>query len=148
MKRLVSYLTFNGNCREAMEFYRECLGGELRFQTLEESPDADTLPPHLKKFVVQAWLKNEFMLLMGTDMVGDDGLTRGNAISILLDSPDEKEIQIFYNRLASRGKATHPLKPAAEGHLFGGLTDRYGNQWLFRCNKGIPIREASSGNGD
>ena len=133
MKQLVSYLTFNGNCREAMEFYRECLGGELRFQSLEESPGTENLPPPLKKFVVQAWLKNDFMLLMGTDMVGDDGLIRGNAVSILLDSPDEQEIRTYYSRLAHLGKATHPMKVTPGGHLFGGLTDRYGNHWLFRC---------------
>lgn len=41
---LHAYLTFNGNCREAMTFYQDCLGGELCFQPLEESLLAPGLP--------------------------------------------------------------------------------------------------------
>jgi PhnB protein len=38
MTQINSYLTFNGNCQEAMIFYQKCLGGELTFQTVGESP--------------------------------------------------------------------------------------------------------------
>ena len=38
------YLTFNGNCREAMHFYRGISGGELNLQTIGESPMAVKMP--------------------------------------------------------------------------------------------------------
>ncbi|MDO6675474.1 hypothetical protein Q4517_07920 [Tenacibaculum sp. 1_MG-2023] len=68
MSQLITYLTFNGNCREAMLFYQNCLGGELYFQTLEDSPKTENLPYNYKKYIVQAFLKKENMLLMGTDL--------------------------------------------------------------------------------
>ena len=39
MKQIVPYLAFNGNCREAMEFYKECLGGELEFMNWGDAPE-------------------------------------------------------------------------------------------------------------
>ena len=44
-QQINSYLTFSGNCREAMNFYVTCLGGELVFQTIGESPLANKMPP-------------------------------------------------------------------------------------------------------
>lgn len=44
MTQINSYLTFNGNCREAMNFYKDCLGGELILQTIGESPLAYKMP--------------------------------------------------------------------------------------------------------
>ncbi|MEJ0101299.1 MAG: hypothetical protein WDO19_01540 [Bacteroidota bacterium] len=45
MPTIISYLTFNGNCREAMIFYKECLGGELSLTVAGESPVANQVPP-------------------------------------------------------------------------------------------------------
>ena len=37
---LTTYLTFDGNCREAFEFYRSVFGGDfLSFQTFADAPD-------------------------------------------------------------------------------------------------------------
>ena len=44
-----SYLTFSGNCREAMTFYQECFGGTLTFQTVGDSPMSGKLPKKMKK---------------------------------------------------------------------------------------------------
>ena len=48
MTQINSYLTFSGNCREAMTFYRECLGGELYFQTIGESPLSEKMPEQMR----------------------------------------------------------------------------------------------------
>ncbi|MFC4220620.1 VOC family protein [Flagellimonas marina] len=132
MNQIITYLTFNGNCREAMEFYRECLGGELKIQTLESSPNELRFPSNMKKYVVQASLKKENMLLMGTDMVNEK-LIKGNAISILVDSEDEVQVKNYFNKLKEGGTQIYPLDKTFLGYLFGGLIDRYGHQWLFHC---------------
>ena len=49
MARLNPYLNFDNNCREAMNFYKECLGGELTLQTIGESPLCDKMPPQMKE---------------------------------------------------------------------------------------------------
>jgi PhnB protein len=138
MGQLITYLTFNGNCREAMEFYKECLGGELHFQALGGSPETEKLPGYMKRYIVQAFLKKGNLVLMGTDMA-DEEVVRGNSVSILLNSNDEDRIRACYKNLEAGGNTTHPLQETHWGELFGGLTDKYGHHWLFHCRK-IPAR--------
>lgn len=134
MNQIITYLTFNGNCREAMGFYHSCLGGELEVQTLAETPEGDKFPHDYKELVVNARLKKDNMLLMGTDL-RDDELVSGNAVSILLDGHDESQIRDYYTKLGEGGTATHPLDKNHWGNLYGGLTDKFGHQWLFNCRK-------------
>ena len=133
MRRLLTYLTFDGNCREAMEFYQQCLGGALQLQTVGESPMAEHLPEPIKAYVLQASLCCDDFILMGTDMVGEEGLKPGNAVSIMIECVSEKEMRNCYLKLSREGRSTHPIKPTFWGGLFGGLTDKFGNHWLFHC---------------
>lgn len=137
MSKSVTYLTFNGNCNEAMNFYRDCLGGELRVQRIGDTPNARNLPPAIKHFIVHATLQKDNILIMGSDMIEDDGLKRGNTMSILLECDNQQEMHHYYGRLADRGKATHPITSTFWGAFFGGLTDRFGHRWLFHCKPTI-----------
>ena len=131
MKVIYSYLTFNGNCREAMTFYKKCLGGELSFQTIGESPLSETMPVKMKKCILQAVLRNGDLVLIGTDMVSEQGLLKGSAVSLLLACSTEKEIRECYERLSQDGEQTHPLKNTFSNALFGMVTDKYGNTWIL-----------------
>ena len=135
MKQINSYLTFNGNCREAMTFYQECLGGELFLQPIGTSPMSDMLPPQMKDSILHATLTNENVIIMGSDMVGENGLIRGNAMSMMLNYSSEIEIRETYDKLALGGEATHPLENTFWGALFGELTDKFGNRWLLNFDK-------------
>lgn len=131
MALIQTYLTFNGNCREAMNFYQQCLGGELQLQTVGESPMADKLSGQMKDLILHARLTNGNIVLMGSDMVGEEGLIKGNNVSLMLDCTSEEEIRRYYAALAAGGKATHSLEISFWGALFGDLIDKYGNQWLL-----------------
>ncbi len=135
MSKLISYLTFNGNCRQAMHFYQKCLGGKLHFRTLNESSQGKEFPAPMKKFVLHALLENDSLLLIGTDLVHEDGLSKGNAVSILLDCSSKEEAINYYSKLAEEGKVTHPIAENYWGSLSGGLTDKHGIHWLFFCRK-------------
>ena len=126
-----AYLTFNGNCRQAMQFYQKCLGGELLLQTVGDSPTAAPIPAKMKKCILHATLSCKDFVLMGSDMVAEQGLVKGNAVSIVLDCSNEKEIKATYKKLSEAGEQTHPLEDTHWGALFGGLTDKYGNNWLL-----------------
>ncbi len=134
-QRINSYLTFNGNCREAMTFYQSCLGGELTLQTIGESPLADKMPEQMKAAILHSTLTKGALVLMGTDMTGDKGLIKGNSISLMLECRSEEEIRIRYALLSEGGEATHPLEDTFWGALFGDLTDKYGHQWLLHFDK-------------
>ena len=135
MKQINSYLTFNGNCREAMTFYQQCLGGELFLQPIGTSPMSEMMPPQMKDSILHATLTHGNVIIMGSDMVGENGLVRGNAMSMMLNCSSEIEIREVYDQLASEGDATHPLENTFWGALFGGLTDKFGNRWLLNFDK-------------
>jgi PhnB protein len=137
MTQINSYLTFSGNCREAMTFYKQCLGGELKFQTIGESPLSEKMPAQMKDSILHATLTHKRLVLMASDMVSEQGLIKGNAVSLMLDCSSETEIRQAYDKLAEGGKRTHPLENTFWGALFGDLTDKYGNNWLLHYDKTI-----------
>jgi len=135
MTRISSYLTFSGNCFEAMTFYHACLGGELVMQTVGESPLASIMPPYMKNYVLNSTLTNDALELMGSDMVPEGGLSRGNSVSMMLHCNSEEQARAFYARLSADGVPTHPLEATFWGAMFGDLTDKFGNHWLLHFQK-------------
>jgi len=135
MTQINTYLSFNGNCREAMNFYKDCLGGELNLQTIGESPLADKMPAQMKECILHATLIKEKLVLMGSDMLGEKGLLRGNNVSMAINCSSEEEIQNFYEKLSAGGNKDHALEQSFWGATFGDLTDKYGNHWLLNYEK-------------
>lgn len=129
------YLTFNGNCSEAMTFYKECLGGELMLQTIGASPMCDQMPGHMKDCILHSTLTKGNLLLMGSDMVPEQGLLKGNGVSLSISCDSEAEIKNLYHKLSVGGAATHPPEETYWGGMFGDLTDKYGNHWLLSYDK-------------
>jgi PhnB protein len=114
-----------------MTFYKECLGGQLTFQTVGESPLSGKMPKKMKNCILHSILTKGDLVLMGSDMVVDSGLLNGNSVSIALICSNESEIRIYYEKLSEGGQATHPLERTFWGALFGGFTDKYGKHWLL-----------------
>ena len=135
MKRINSYLTFNGNCRDAMSFYRDCLGGALVLQTVGESPLAEQMPEQMKNCILHSTLTNDALVLLGSDMAPASGVVRGNSVSLSLDCGTEDEIRDCYQRLSFGGQIDCPLEETFWGALFGVLTDRFGNHWLLNYSR-------------
>ena len=130
MAQLSPYLIFNGNCREAMTFYQECLGGELDLQRIADSPMAERMPKKMKECILHATLTSDQIIIMGSDMAPQT-LIKGNANSMILTFNNEEETRKTYANLAKDSEASHPLEVTFWGTLFGHLTDKYGNHWLF-----------------
>ncbi len=135
MTQINSYLSFSGNCREAMNFYKDCLGGELNLQTIGESPLADKMPAQMKEFILHATLIKDNLVLMGSDMVSDKGLVKGNNVSMAINCSSEEDIQHLYETLSAGGSKDHVLEQSFWGATFGDLTDKYGNHWLLNYEK-------------
>lgn len=135
MSKIVTHLTFNGNCREAMTFYHKCFGGTLRFQTVGESPLSENLPERMKDCILQATLSNRSILIMGSDMAPETGLINGNSVSLSVNCRSEEQAKKFYKKLSSGGKVNHPLMETYWGSLFSDLTDKFGNHWLLNCKR-------------
>lgn len=133
--RTVPYLTFAGNARQGMLFYKKCLGGKLELQAIGDSPLAEQMPAKMKRCILHASLTKNNLTIMASDMVGENGLMNGNSMSIMLDCGSEKEIKSIYKKLSQGGKQTHPLEKTFFGSLLGDLIDKYGNRWMLHYKK-------------
>ena len=131
MAQLNAYLIFNGKCREAMEFYKGCLGGELTLNTIGDSPMATQMPAEMRDKILHSMLTSGNMVLMGSDMVGEEGYKPGNTISLCLVCKSREEIEMLFSAISEGGHVRHPLKEEFFG-TFGDLTDKYGFNWMFQ----------------
>ncbi len=128
MALIHAYLRFNGNAKEAFEFYQSCLGGELTITTVGNSPMAAYMPEK-KDQVFHAQLTNGAMVLLGSDMVGEEGLTKGNSMVLTLDCSSKDEAETLFTRLSAGGAIGHALAEQPFG-LIGDFTDQFGVDWF------------------
>jgi PhnB protein len=131
MTTIHAYLTFNGNCREAMTFYQECLGGELVLQTVKGSPMESHWPKEVHNTILHGSLTKGSLTLLASDRVEPQGLSPGNAISLSLLCSNTEEIERFFKNLSTGGKIKYPLHDFYDGKI-GGLEDKFGINWLLK----------------
>lgn len=135
MTQINAYIGFNGQCREAMNFYKECLGGELNLMPIAGSPLAAQCPEAMQDGVAHAMLTNGGLVLMGTDMTGPAGYIKGTNIALSVNCSSEEEINSFYNKLSEGGQIVDTLKEQFWGALFGVVVDKFGITWMFNYDK-------------
>ena len=133
-----SYLTFSGNCREAMTFYKECLGGTLSVQTIGDSPLSGKMPKKMKDCILHSTLTKGSLVLRGSDMAPEIGLIKGNAVSLMLNCTSEEAIRSAFEKLSNGGIVKHKLEDTFWGALFGDLQDKFGNNWILNFDKNNP----------
>ncbi len=135
MIQLDAYLFFKGNCKEAMEFYKSVFGGELSMQTYGEGMKgmpADQTPPEMQGHddkIMHSLLSGGDIRLMGSDSTRD-GEFGQSFISLSLSGTDEDKLRNAWDKLSEGGEVTMPLEKAPWGDMFGGLTDKYGVEWM------------------
>jgi PhnB protein len=127
---ILPYLHFGGNCREAMTFYHECLGGDLAMQTVGESPMAAQMPAEVQQQIMHASLMRGEVRLMASDMMQEPP-ARGNTISLMLYCTSEAEIRDYFSKLSAGGTVNFPLGQQFWGATYGELTDKFGINWLL-----------------
>jgi PhnB protein len=136
MARINPYLNFNDNCREAMYFYKGCLGGELTLVTVGESPMAGKMPEQFHKSILHASLMIGDNMLMGSDMRRKQ-LTDGDTVSLSLNCVSEAEQKTFYENLSAGGTIDEPLGEMPGGAMIGALTDKFGKHWMLYFDKNM-----------
>jgi len=127
MKGFQTYLNFNGKTREAMTFYKDCLGGELFLQTFEETGAAGNTG------IMHARLTVGSAVLMASDTMPDRPCTFGNNFSVNIDCSSVEEIERFFAAFSKGGRVTMPLADQFWGARFGMIEDKFGVNWMFNC---------------
>jgi PhnB protein len=131
MKRIDAYLFFEDNCREAMTYYQQCLGGELSVMTVGESPVAAQLPPEMKDKVMHACLSRDGVVLMASDNCMGGPLGESKNFSLSLVCSNEEEVHTLYAKLAEGGETVSAAKTEFWGDVFGMLVDKFGTSWML-----------------
>jgi PhnB protein len=133
MKTLSPYLMFSGNCREAMEFYQSCFGGELHLMPFADTPMAEQVPAAVRDGVLHAMLTIGTQVLMASDNGGHDDARPGNTVQLSIDCSTEEEINRLFARLSDGGRVVDLLADMFWGK-FGSVTDRFGMHWLLNLS--------------
>ena len=126
--KLNPYLAFNGNAREAMEFYQSVFGGELRINTFGEYGSSD---PAVDDKVMHAMLTTDRgYALMASDTAPGMPYNPGDTVTCSLSGDPGDGLEEAWEKLSAGGTVTMPFEKQMWGDIFGMCTDRFGVPWM------------------
>jgi len=130
------YLVFNGNCKEAFNFYKKVFGGDFNnistFGDMPPAPDAPPMNEADKQRILHVALPiAKDLSLLGSDRPGamQDGLA-GDNVSLSVNALSEEEATALFYALAQDGKITMPIQKTFWDAYFGMCTDKFGIHWM------------------
>ena len=129
MKTIEPYLIFNGNCRLAMEFYRDCLGADLNILTYAEGPGDH--PDAVQDKIMHARLSKGQVVFMASDPHDGTSPKQGDNFFLNLNCNSLEEIERLFNAIGKNGKVLMPLADMFWGARFGMIEDQFGVKWMF-----------------
>ena len=129
------YLSFDGQCHAALEFYARCLGGTIVYSmTYGQSPMATKVPPEWAPKIYHATLS------VGDQTVGAADAPPGTyrtpqGLSLTLDIDGPTEADRVFALLSEGGTVQMPIQETHWAQRFGVLTDQFGTPWMISCGK-------------
>ncbi|MGH9717409.1 MAG: VOC family protein [Candidatus Acidiferrales bacterium] len=134
MTSLTPYLLFDGNCRQAMEFYQACLGGELTVMKVKDSPVKDRMPADQHDKVINARLVSGNLEISASDWLRPDRTpVRGNTVCLYLSGGIFRNLKALFEKLSEGADVTDPLAEQFFG-AYGALNDKFGVRWMFQTH--------------
>jgi PhnB protein len=126
------YIAFTGNCRKAIDFYKQALQAEELFlQTFGESPMSGMGPADN---IMHATIKvGNSTIMMCDDPRPDAGAAGGN-ISLSIGLHDPALAKQLFDNLAEGGTIVMPLEKTFWAEAFGMVTDQFGVKWMVNCD--------------
>jgi PhnB protein len=131
--RLNPYVSFAGDARQAMEFYRQVFGGELVLNTFGDLGGPD---PTIADKVMHGMLETDAgLVLMGADTPPGTEYAPGNTMAVSLSGDSAEELRGYWEKLSDGGSVTVPLEKQMWGDEFGICTDRFGVSWMVNISQ-------------
>ena len=129
--KVQAYITFNGRCEEALEFYKKSVDAEVTgLMRWRENPDKNMKPPpgHEEKIMNAAFRIGE------TELMADDGMGDKTAefkgMTLAIEVADDAEAKRVFAAMGEGGKVTMSLMKTFWTSSFGMLTDKFGVPWM------------------
>jgi PhnB protein len=130
------YLNFNGNCREAAEFYAEVFETEkpeiMTFGQTPPNPEYQ-LPEEAKDLVMHTRLDIDGSNVMFSDVFPGMPFVVGNNISLSFVNKDIDKIKLLFDKLKEGGEVGMELQETFWSKCYGSLKDKFGIEWQLNC---------------
>ena len=126
-------LMFNGNCEEAVDFYRQALGAEplmtMRYKESPEPPPPGCVPAGFEDKIMHCAFRIGSTVVMASDGTSDKpGIFEGFSLSVTV--PTEAEADRAFNALGAGGKVVMPIGKTFWSQRFGMVQDKFGVHWM------------------
>jgi len=128
------YLTFDGNCEEAFNFYKSVFGGEFSYiGRLKDMPDEKVPEEYKERIMHISYPFTDQIILMGSDTFPPYSLSfiQGNNITLSIKPPTEEDAKKIFNELSAEGTIIMPLEKTFWAKLYGMFTDKFGINWMI-----------------
>ena len=132
--KIQTYLTFDGTCKQAFEFYAKALGAKIEMMmTHGESPVAEQTPKEWRDKIMHASLTVGDQSLMGSDQPDSKEPIGGFSVSLSVEKPADAER--LFKALSQGGTVGMEMQETFWAQRFGMLTDRFGVPWMVNCER-------------
>ncbi|AOF91771.1 VOC family protein [Sinorhizobium sp. RAC02] len=132
--KFVAYLSFDGRCREAFEFYAKVLGGKIvAMLSHGETPAGEHVSREWQDKIINAHLIVGDQELMGADSPPEMGGGAKGGFNISIQIDKEKDAERIFDAFADGGTVIMPFETTFWAKKFGMVTDKYGTPWMINC---------------
>lgn len=127
-----AYISFNGNCEEAVKFYQEVFEAKepqiIRYSDIPAHPDYP-LPEEAKNYIMHTRLFICESEVMFSDNFPGQAYKVGNNISLSIILNDLEKIKKFYENLKEGGEVEIELSKTQWSKCYGSVIDKFGMRW-------------------
>ena len=122
------YIRLPGTAREALAFYGDVFGSEVRMHTLEEFNRTDGP----SDAIAHGYLVDGPVSLFACDVSGGEASVRCEGMMLsLLGTATPATMRSWFTRLAEGGRVVADLETRPWGASDGQVVDKYGLHWLI-----------------
>lgn len=130
-----AYLSFNGNCREALTFYAQALGGQVvSMIPYSDAPPSMPMPPQMSDKIMHGRISAGDSLLMGSD-APPDRYKQPQGMQVNINVSDAAQAEKIYAALSEGGAIVMPLAETFWALRFAMFHDKFGIAWMINCEK-------------
>ncbi|WP_191487879.1 VOC family protein [Pseudomonas sp. FEN] len=130
--RIIPYLIFNGNCKEAFTLYKQVLGGELFLLSFADAPEEACVPKDApnKDKILHACLTVGNYSLMASDCPPQQPFSKIQGVSVSLNVDSVAETERLFKGLSAGGSVHMAPGKTFWSERFAMFEDRFGVAWM------------------
>jgi PhnB protein len=138
--KITPYLSFNGNCSEAIKLYEKAFGVKAQVMMYSDAPQSENYQPQAgtENFVMHACLTNrEDYTVFLCDVPPDISSNFGNGMAVSIELASMDALKFAFDTLKEGGTVGLELHKTFWSKCFGSLQDKFGVGWMLS----LPIGE-------